>query len=148
VSASRGSTETPSPDATMLRTVSSEFVRAVGRPWRLSSGHGVEHLVAEAVADVEQDRVLAGQLVGPHRLALGPLVLARHDDLERLLVQEHGRHARRRERQRDDRRVEPAALELGLERLGHVLLELERHLRRELAEHRHEVRGSGTGATV
>src|SRR5436190_17605666 len=38
VSASRGSTETPSPDATMLRTVSSELVRAVGTPWRLSSG--------------------------------------------------------------------------------------------------------------
>ena len=38
VSASRGSTETPRPDATMLRTVSSELVRAVGTSWRLSSG--------------------------------------------------------------------------------------------------------------
>ena len=32
VSASRGSTDTPSPDATMFLTVSSEFVRAVGAP--------------------------------------------------------------------------------------------------------------------
>ena len=38
VSASRGSTETPSPEATMLRTVSSEFVRVTWVSLRLSSG--------------------------------------------------------------------------------------------------------------
>ena len=38
VSASRGSTEMPSPDATMLRTVSSEFVRVTRVSARLSSG--------------------------------------------------------------------------------------------------------------
>ena len=39
VSASRGSTDTPSPDATMLRTVSSELVRVTCASARLSSGH-------------------------------------------------------------------------------------------------------------
>jgi len=38
VSASRGSTDTPSPDATMLRTVSSELVRVTCASARFSSG--------------------------------------------------------------------------------------------------------------
>ena len=39
VSASRGSTEMPSPEATMLRAVSSEFVRGTWTSARFNSGH-------------------------------------------------------------------------------------------------------------
>jgi len=100
----------------------------------------VEHLVAEAVADVEQDRVFARELVRVHRLALRPLVALRHHDLERLLVEERRDDARRIERQRDDRGVDAAALQRTLEVLGQVLLDVERHLRRKLVQRGNEVR--------
>jgi hypothetical protein len=51
---------------------------------------GVEHLIAEAVADVEQDRVLRRELVRTDRFPARPLVTGRHDHAKRLLVQEFG----------------------------------------------------------
>ena len=45
----------------MLRIVSSELVRVTAAAAAIELGTAVQHLVAKAVADVEQDRVLAGQ---------------------------------------------------------------------------------------
>ncbi len=69
----------------------------------------------------------------------GPLVARRNDDLERLLVEELGDHARRREGQRDDRRIDASGFQRGFEMHGEVLLEVERHLRREDMQCRNEV---------
>ena len=114
VSASRGSTETPSPDATMLRTVSSEFVRVTCASARFSSGHASSTWSRKQWPMLSRIVFSAGELVRADRLALRPLVRRGHDDLERLLVQEFGDDARRRERQRDDRSVDASGPERRL----------------------------------
>jgi hypothetical protein len=123
----------------MLRAVSSELVRVTAAPARFSSGQRVEHLIAKAVADVEQDRVLARQLVRMDRLALRPLVRERHDDLERLFVQELGDAPA----SANGSAMMAASIAAGAQRrlqvLGQVLLDVERHLRRDLVQRRDQV---------
>ena len=84
--------------------------------------------------------MLARELRRIDRLALGPGVPLRNDDLKRLLVEKFGRNAGRLKRQRDDGRVDAAGLERGLELLGDVLLDFERHVRRSRVKRRDEVR--------
>ena len=68
-----------------------------------------------------------------------PAVLPRHDDLERLFVQEVGHHAGRLKRQRDDRRVDAPAAQRRFQVLGQVFLDLQRHLRRALVERGNQI---------
>ena len=91
------------------------------------------------MADIEKDRVLAGELGGLNRLAPRPAMLLGNDHLEGLFVEKLGRHTRRLKRHGDDRGVYASALERCFELLGQVLLDLERHLRRALVERRNEI---------
>ena len=140
VSASRGSTDTPRPDATMLRTVSSELRARHLRLGAVQLRAGVEHLVAEAVADVEQDRVLGGELVRRGSTCASPTCGPRGtttwngSSYRNSVTTPGGANgsamiaASMRPR-----------LQRGLEVLGQVLLDVERHLRRELVQRRDEV---------
>ena len=98
-----------------------------------------EYLVTKAVTDVEQDRVLTGQFRRVDRLALGPGMTLRDNDLEWFLVEEFGGDARRLEGQRDDRCVDAAGLESSLELLGDVFLDFQRHFRCQRVERRNKI---------
>src|SRR5438034_10688737 len=60
-------------------------------------------------------------------------------DLERLFVEEVGDDAGRLKRQRDDRGVDAAGSERGLQVFGQVLLDVERHLRCERVQRWNQV---------
>src|SRR5439155_10008702 len=92
------------------------------------------------MADIEQNRMLAGELGGRNRLSLGPGMLMGDDDLEWLFVEKVGGDSGRREGKRNDRRVDAAAPQCRLEILGHVLFDLQRHLRRARVERGNKVR--------
>ena len=100
---------------------------------------GIEHLVAEAMTDGKQDRMLGGELGGLDGFAPRPPMLLRHHHLERLFVQEVGHHPGRLKRQRNDRRVDAPAAQCRFEMLGEVFLDLQRHLRRERVERWNQV---------
>ena len=90
----------------------------------------IEHLIAKAVADVQQNCMFGRQLIRRNRLSLRPLVAQRNDDLKRLFVQKIGDDTGRLERQRDNRRIDLSGPKRRFEVLGQVLLDVERHLRR------------------
>ena len=83
--------------------------------------------------------MFARQFGGVDRLALGPRMTLRDNDLERLLVEEFGGNARRLEGQRDDRCVDAAGLESSLELLGDVFLDFQRHIRCQRVERRNKI---------
>ena len=120
----------------MLRTVSSEFVRVTCASARLSSGQASSTWSRKQWPTLSRIVCSPASSSGRIDLRFAHLWPARDDDLERLLVQELGDDARRRERQRDDRRVDAPGLQRRLEVLGQVLLDVERHLRRAVVQRR------------
>ena len=79
----------------MLRTVSSELVRVTGAPARLSSGQASSTWSRKQWPTLSRIVCSPASSDGSIDLRVGPRVALRHDDLERLLVEELGRHARR-----------------------------------------------------
>ena len=117
------------------------------RPRELPAG--LEHLVAKAMADVEQQQVLAGELVGLDRLAPRPADASTGTiDAERLVVERRRRRrpgARTAARGWRRRSGRPSASRRGCRR---VLLDVERHLRRATARSAATRSGSRYGAMV
>ena len=72
VSASRGSTEMPRPEATMLRTVSSELVRVTCASARFSSGHDSSTWSRKQWPTLSRIVFSPASSAGLHRLALRP----------------------------------------------------------------------------
>lgn len=91
---------------------------------------GIQHLLAEAVAGLEHQHVVAAHLGGPDRLAPGPRVAARHHCLKRFVVKRVGLDARHVEGQREDRRIHRAVLEVVGQQRRHAFLDVEAGVRR------------------
>jgi len=139
VSGVAGRTETPSPEATMLRTVSREVVRVTCASARFEPRDRRRAPVRGAVADAEQDRVLAGQLVRPDRLPPGPPVPLGHHDPDG--------SSYRNSVATPDGANGSAMIAASIlpdfnapsRWLGEIFLEIERHLRRPLAQRGNQV---------
>ena len=140
VSASRGRTETPSPDATMLRTVSRDVVRVTCASARLSSGQ------ASSTCSRKQwptpSRIACSPASSSARIDFRrgpPVSLAAPPTWNGSSYRNSVATPRRRERKRDDRRVDPSRLQRAFEMLGEIFLQIERHLRRPLAQRGNQV---------
>lgn len=101
---------------------------------------GFQHLVAEAVAFAEQEQALVVEQLGIDAGLGGPGMVGRHQHIEGLVEQRLGQDVGFLERQGDDDRVEFAGTQLVAEDMGEVLLDVQRHLRRDPVQLGNQVR--------
>ena len=140
VSASRGSTETPRPDATMLRTVSSELPRVTRESARFSSGH--------ASSTCSRKQWPTSSRIGFSAASSSTCI-----DLRRAHLWPRGTTTWNGSSYRNSVTMPGGAngsamiaasmrplFSADFEMLGQVLLDLERHLRRALVQRRNQVR--------
>ena len=101
---------------------------------------GFQHLVAEAVTFAQQQQALVVEQAGVDGFFLRPWMLARHQHIERLIVERQGQYIGFVERQSDDDRVQFAIAQLVAQHMGEVFFDVQRHLRGDPVQLRNQVR--------